>query len=157
MTKQRYLQLAMILIVVFISGVCFLIWYINYRATHIQKPINEPIVSTPRNEDWQKGKLMYRSYCYSCHKPTENSLGPVLIGAPQRWHDAGSYQGKTGDQWLKIWVRNWKDVESVGYPYGVAMARSREAEMNMFMNLTDRQIDQILDYANNPYPDKPIN
>ena len=152
MTRKKYIQLAMILSVVFIAGLCFLIWDIYFNPANQAKPITDNWATVPKDDDWAEGKLLYRSYCNSCHKPTENSLGPILIGATQRWHNAGSYQGKTGDQWLKAWVRNWKDVAAAGYPYGVDMAKSRQAEMNMFINLTDRQIDQILHYADDPKP-----
>jgi hypothetical protein len=155
MNKQRNMLLEIITLVVIIGGLCYLVANVNFYPAKTSKSHTYPLVYIPKDPDWNEGKLLYRSYCNSCHKPTENSLGPILIGAEQRWHNAGSFKGKTGDQWIKVWIRNWKDVVAAGYPYGVAMAKSREAEMNMFINLTDKQIDQILYYANDPTPSKP--
>jgi mono/diheme cytochrome c family protein len=152
MNKQRNMLLEMIVLAAVIGGLCFLLWNVNFYPVKPSKPTTNSTPAIPKDADWAEGKLLYRSYCNSCHKPTENSLGPVLIGATQRWRHAGSFKGKTGDEWLKAWVRDWKDVVAAGYPYGVAMAKSRQAEMNMFINLTDKQIDQILHYADDPRP-----
>ena len=116
------------------------------------KPISNNVIATIQDEKLEKGRLLFRSYCNSCHYPNTNGLGPALAGAKQRWAHAGVFKDKTGDQWLKMWVKDWKDVVAAGYPYGVAMAKSRENEMNMFINLTDQQIDLILNYVDSVKP-----
>ena len=157
MNKQRNAALEMAVIAAFLGGLCFLVWNINpysspkptaTKSTEHTPPSNTSSKPTIRkDENWEEGKTLFRSYCASCHNPTENSLGPVLAGSSKRWENAGSYKGKTGDQWMKAWVRNWKDVVASGYPYAIEMAKSREAEMNLFNNLTDKQIELILYYA----------
>ena len=93
---------------------------------------------------------MFKSNCASCHNPNSDGTGPALKGVDVKWRVAGSYKGKSGDQWLKIWIRNWHDVVDSGYKYGIEMANSRPAQMNVFPYLTDQQIDDILFYVNNP-------
>jgi mono/diheme cytochrome c family protein len=148
----------MTLLAAFIGGICLLIWNINfYPSTRFKtsaqisdKPLSGKVSANPKDEDWQEGRTLFKSYCASCHNTTDNSIGPVLAGTAKRWETAGSFKGKTGDQWLKVWVKNWRDVVAAGYPYGVQMAKSREAEMNIFTNLTDKQINMILQYADAP-------
>ena len=155
MNKQRNMLLEMTVFVVFISGLCYLLWTVNfYPSKKSGKATVHDFSTTLKDENLEKGRLLFRSYCNSCHYPNENSLGPPLAGAKKRWENAGTFKGKTGDQWLKTWVRNWKDVVAAGYPYGVLMAKSRENEINYFYNLTDRQIDLILTYADSA--SKPI-
>ncbi len=147
-------------LVAFMGLLCFLIWNLRfYPAGSSKKTANtydnstaESNGNTLQDPELEKGRLLFHSYCNSCHYLHANGLGPSLAGARQRWEGAGSYRGKTGDEWLKMWIRNWKDVVAAGYPYGVMMAKSRENEMNMFINLTDRQIDLILAYTDADHP-----
>ena len=101
-------------------------------------------------QKWDEGKSLFRSNCAACHNPNSDGTGPVLKDVEARWKAAGSYQGKTGEQWLKVWIRNWNDVVNAGYKYGIDMANSRPAQMNVFSSLSDEQIDDILLYVNDP-------
>jgi mono/diheme cytochrome c family protein len=148
MNKQRNMLLEMTVFAAFIFCLCYLLWNVNFYPHKKTGKVTAPdYASTLQDEKLEKGRLLFRSYCNSCHYPYANGLGPPLAGARKRWENAGSYQGKNGDQWLKAWIRNWKDVVAAGYPYGVMMAKSRENEMNYFINLTDEQIDLILNYV----------
>ena len=51
---------------------------------------------------------------------------------------------------MNIWIRNWHDVVDSGYKYGIDMANSRPAQMNIFVELTDQQIADILFYVEAP-------
>lgn len=150
MNTQRKMLLEVLALIAVIGGIWLLIWNINFYPAKPVKSADEnkrsalPITG---DEGLEEGRLLFRSYCNSCHYVNANSLGPPLAGAKARWANAGSYQGKTGDQWMKTWIRNWKDATGAGYPYAVMMAKSRENEMNYFTNLTDRQIDLILRYV----------
>ena len=148
MDKQRNMLLEVTVFVAFVLCLVYILWNVNfYPVKKPEKATIHDFSSTLKDENLEKGRLLFRSYCNSCHYPNENSLGPPLAGARKRWGNAGTFKGKTGDQWLKDWVRNWKDVVAAGYPYGIQMAKSRENEMNYFYNLTDRQIDLILNYV----------
>jgi len=165
MNKQKSMLLEVIALVSFIALFCILVWNLKFYPTQANKTTNPAIDSyTPENtsvtlkdEKLEKGRLLFHSYCNSCHYPLSNGLGPALSGAKGRWERAGSFKGKTGDEWLKMWVRNWKDVVAAGYPYGVEMAKSRENEMNMFINLKDYQIDLILNYVDSVKPSARVN
>lgn len=106
--------------------------------------------SAEENARWSEGKSLFKSNCAACHNPKADGTGPALNGVTARWKSAGSYQGKTGEQWLYAWVKNWRAVKDAGYPYGVTMANLRGSEMNMFTNLTDKQIGDLLFYVENP-------
>jgi mono/diheme cytochrome c family protein len=100
---------------------------------------------------WTEGKALFKSNCASCHNPTADGTGPALKGAPERWAAAGSYKGKTGTQWLHIWITNWHDAVDGGYKYAVDMRHSRPAEMNVFKGILQYDdIDKILLYVDNP-------
>lgn len=125
---------------------------------------NKPTVATKANTDttqhqskasiekerWMEGKSLFKSNCASCHNPKADGTGPALVGVTARWKAAGAYQGKTGEQWLHLWIRNWNDVVAANYKYGVDMANSRPAQMNVFVSLSDEQIDKILNYVEQP-------
>ncbi len=102
------------------------------------------------NAQWTEGKSLFKSNCAACHNPKADGTGPALNGVTARWNGGGSYQGKTGEQWLYAWVKNWRTVKDAGYPYGVTMANSRGSEMNVFTSLNDKQIANILFYVEHP-------
>ena len=112
---------------------------------------------SPEKERWLAGKDLFKANCASCHNPKSDGTGPALIGVTARWRAAGSYQGKTGEQWMHAWIRNWRDVVNAGYKYGIDMHNSRPAEMNVFGGyLTDQKIDDILFYIESPDTAKPV-
>jgi cytochrome c2 len=100
---------------------------------------------------WTEGKSLFKSNCASCHNPKVDGTGPALMGATARWTAAGDYKGKTGLQWLHVWIHNWHDAVDANYKYAVDMRHSRPAEMNVFAGvLQDADIDKILLYVENP-------
>lgn len=154
MNSQRKMLLEVLALIMFIGGLCFLLWSVNFYPGKPSARIPSAKSTAINDEGMEEGRLLFHSYCNSCHYVNANSLGPPLAGAKSRWASAGSYQGKTGDQWMKVWIRNWKDAVAAGYPYAIMMAKSRESEMNYFTNLTDRQIDLILKYVDSEPPVK---
>jgi hypothetical protein len=72
------------------------------------------------------------------------------MGVTKRWEDAGTYQGKTGKQWLYTWIKNWNTAVSSGYPYAVNIQHYTESSMSTFPSLKDEEIDQILLYVETP-------
>jgi len=116
------------------------------NSTEVEKP--KPVSAA--KERWLEGRSLYRSHCNSCHNIKYDGVGPPLKGVAERWRKAGPYKGKSGEQWMKIWIRNWHDVVDAGYKYGIDMANSRPAQMNIFVELTDKQIDDMLYYTESP-------
>lgn len=105
---------------------------------------------TPEQKNWLDGKQLFRAKCAACHNPKSDGAGPALNGVTARWSAAGSYEGKTGEQWLHTWIKNWHDVVNAKYKYGVDMANSRAAEMNVFSYLSEDDINHILLYVEAP-------
>lgn len=105
---------------------------------------NTPAKGT--NERTAEGKALFRSNCAACHSLKVNVTGPALAGVRARWKAAGDYQGKTGEQWLHIWIKDWNAAVAAGYPYAITMANSNLAQMNNFSNLKDEEIESILAY-----------
>jgi mono/diheme cytochrome c family protein len=100
--------------------------------------------------NWTEGKNLFKGNCAACHNPKADGTGPALMGVTARWEAAGDFKGKTGKEWLNIWIRNWNDVTAAGYKYGVDMANSRPSAMNAFPNLKDADIEKMLLYIENP-------
>ncbi len=111
---------------------------------------------SPEEAKWREGKDLFKANCVACHNPKTNGAGPALKGAAARWKAAGSYQNRTGEEWMKIWIRNWNDVVKADYKYGVDMANSRPAQMNIFPYLTDEQIDEIMFFVESSDGVKPV-
>lgn len=100
---------------------------------------------------WNEGKTLFKSNCASCHNPKADGTGPALNGVTARWDAAGDFKGKTGNQWLHTWIKNWNEAVGGGYKYAVDMANSRPAQMNVFAGvLKDEDIDKILLFVENP-------
>ncbi len=114
-----------------------------------EKPHTSALSEKAKNQ-WREGKNLFKSNCASCHNPKADGTGPALMGVTARWQAAGKYKNKTPEQWLKVWIKNWHQAVEAGYPYAVAMANSRPSEMNVFITLTDEQIDDILAYVEEP-------
>jgi len=98
---------------------------------------------------WAEGKSLFKSNCAACHNPTADGTGPALKGVTGRWDAAGDFKGKTGNQWLHVWITNWHNAVDGGYKYAIDMRHSRPVEMNTFVSLKDADIDNILLYVEN--------
>lgn len=96
---------------------------------------------------WEEGKSLFKSNCASCHNPKADGTGPALAGVTARWEAAGDHKGKSGKEWLGIWIHNWHEAVDGGYKYAVDMANSRPSEMNVFNTLKKEDIDKILLYV----------
>jgi len=99
---------------------------------------------------WKEGKTLFKSNCASCHNPKVAQTGPALMGVTARWDAGGDFGGKTGNQWLHVWIRNWSDAVAAKYPYAVNVQNYAPSEMNRFPALKDEDIDKILLYVENP-------
>ena len=100
---------------------------------------------------YAEGKSLFKSNCAACHNPKTEGTGPALLGARARWQAAGEYKGKTGEQWMYEWVKDWNSVVAVGYPHAVEMANSRATTMNSFPYLKDKEIEQIFTYIDSTF------
>gem|GEM_PF-1439122 len=152
--KQKWYVEFLIIVVMIVMAIIFAL-NIDFSSSSKTSGVNstenvKPKTVSPEKERWLEGRSIFRSHCASCHNIKYDGVGPPLKGVADRWKKAGSYQGKTGGQWMKIWIRNWHDVVDAKYKYGIDMANSRPAQMNIFVELTDKQIDDILFYTESP-------
>ncbi len=151
MKEFREFSLVLLLIAVAIFGA------LNFKAcsgcnskkSELSKESNAPIPKgvTSGNERFDNGKGLFKSNCAACHSLTADVTGPSLAGVTERWKSAGEYKGKTGEQWLRLWIKDWNEPVEAGYPYAIAMANSRIAQMNRFSFLKDADIEDILYYV----------
>ncbi len=110
---------------------------------------------SPEKAKWLAGQELFKANCVACHNISFDGVGPALKGVEARWTAAGPYQGKTGKEWMHVWIRNWNDVVKADYKYGVDMANSRPQQMNIFNWLSDKDIDNIMFYIESPDSNKP--
>jgi len=88
------------------------------------------------------GKNLFKNNCASCHAKNMKAkmTGPALAGVEERWN--GNREN------LKSWIRNSQAYLSTGDEYAKALSLEYPAVMTAFPNLSDEEIDGILDYIN---------
>ena len=97
----------------------------------------------------QDGQALFRTYCASCHKVDAEFTGPPLKGARAREAAAG-----LPDDWVYKWVHNTTSMINTD-PYAMQMFAKYNSVMTAFPDLTNEQIDAILDYADKAEAVKP--
>lgn len=93
------------------------------------------------------GKTLFKSQCASCHnKNMKNKLtGPPLGGTQERWAEYPKSD-------LYDWIRNAPKMIEDGHPRAKELwAEYKPNQMNLFPNLTDQDIDDLLLYVDNMY------
>lgn len=85
------------------------------------------------------GKALFMSNCASCHNPVKESTGPALQGIRS---------SLPGDGWVYKWVRNSASLIASGDEEAVRVYNAyAKTAMTAFPNLSDEEIDAILQYA----------
>jgi mono/diheme cytochrome c family protein len=153
MRTKWYVEFPLVLLTIIVA----IIFAVNVQLPSCnKKPVPKTAANdatdkmTPDKQRWLEGKDIFKSNCAACHNPKTNGVGPALMGVTARWHKAGPYKGKSGEEWMRVWIHNWNDVVAADYKYGVDMANSRAPKMNTFPYLSDEQVDKILYYAESP-------
>ena len=154
--NKWYVEFSLVLLLIAAT----IVFILNFDFTSAPKATTTTIIAdksttpekpNPEKEKWLAGKELFRASCASCHNPKSDGVGPALVGVTARWNAAGSFKGKTGQQWMHLWIKNWHDVVNAGYKYGIDLKNSRPAEMNVFGGyLTDEKIDNIIFYVDSP-------
>lgn len=87
------------------------------------------------------GKALFKANCASCHHASQvKSVGPGLKGALDRI---------PGGDWKYHFIRNADSVIKSGDAYANAIfIEYNKTQQQRFPNLTNNQIDSILDYCN---------
>lgn len=84
------------------------------------------------------GQALFKANCASCHKADEHYVGPMLKGARER---------EPEKDWVYKWVKNASSMANTD-PYAMKLkAESGGVVMTSFPDLTNEEIDAILDWA----------
>lgn len=87
----------------------------------------------------QDGKVLFRSKCASCHAIDKDLTGPALKGMEER---AGS------KELLFAWIRDNKKVLASGNKYYNDLYKKwNQASMNLYLDLSDADLEAILTYV----------
>jgi mono/diheme cytochrome c family protein len=97
------------------------------------------LTATAQNGNATVGKSLFANNCATCHNPIKDGVGPALQGVTSRVPDR---------KLLHAWIHNNQAVLASGNAYfnKLYLERNKTA-MNLFLGLTDPEIDDILAYV----------
>jgi mono/diheme cytochrome c family protein len=99
-----------------------------------------PLADTTPQKDLAYGRSLFQTNCAQCHSPAYAVTGPSLAYIGER-------RSRT---WLNSFIRNNQKVLASGDCYSRYIFNAyNKTAMNLFPNLTDRDIDQLLAYLDN--------
>jgi cytochrome c2 len=84
------------------------------------------------------GETLFKANCASCHKPTEQYVGPALKGAISRWESK---------ELLYEFVKNSQDVIGRNAYAKKLFLEYNQSPMLPYPNLKDEDIQDILNYC----------
>ena len=85
------------------------------------------------------GGQLFKINCAQCHRPAEDLTGPALKNATARWKDRTM---------LYEFIKNPQEVIAKDAYARELFAKWKQAYMQPFPNLTNEEIDSILNYCN---------
>lgn len=102
------------------------------------------------NGDPKKGKTLFKKNCTACHSL---DLKKKLIGPPLL-----EITKKRKRDWLQKWIKNNKSLRDKKDKDAIAIYKEYGGlEMNLFPNLSEKDIDDILSFLRYPYSYKKLN
>ena len=103
--------------------------------------------------DAKNGEKLFKADCSACHALDKQLVGPALGGIVDRLKKE---QGLETD-WLHKWIKDNKALRASGDKYALEVfEKFNQTEMLAFPNLTDQEIDDILEYTTNPPAPEPV-
>ncbi len=91
----------------------------------------------------KEGKNLFNANCASCHKLYKKTMGPALAGVADKYER----------EWLYKWIKNSAALIASGDAQAVAVYNEYgQANMNVFPQLSNEDIDKILEYTSVPKP-----
>ena len=97
--------------------------------------------------DPKKGEQLFKTNCAACHSLDKQMVGPALGGVVERLK---TEQGLDSD-WLHKWIKDNEALRKSGDKYANEVyEKFQKTPMNLFPNLSDADIDDILAYTTNP-------
>ncbi len=98
-------------------------------------------------QDAKNGEKLFKANCTACHALDKQMTGPALGGVVGRLKDE---QGLDTD-WLKKWIKDNKGLRASGDKYAnEVFEKFNKVEMTVFPKLSDKDIEDILEYTTNP-------
>jgi cytochrome c2 len=87
----------------------------------------------------QDGKALFSANCASCHAVNKKLTGPALAGVEERWPNKAN---------LYAWIKNNQAFLKTGDAYANNLyIEYNKSAMNLFTNLSDKEIGAILTYV----------
>ncbi|WP_294332355.1 c-type cytochrome [uncultured Chryseobacterium sp.] len=129
-------------------------WRKHYRKTLIAIGL---LLSTSasiygQDGDPKNGEKLFKANCTACHALDKQVVGPPLKGVVERVKT----EGGVDKDWLHKWIKNNKELRASGDKYANEIfEKFNKTEMQVFPNLTDKDIDDILAYTTNPPAPEP--
>lgn len=102
--------------------------------------------------DPKNGEKLFKANCTACHALDKQVVGPALGGIVEKLK---SEEGLDTD-WLHKWIKDNKSLRASGDAYANKIYEQfNKTEMQVFPNLTDTDINDILAYTTNPPKEEP--
>jgi cytochrome c2 len=139
--QYNYIAQGFLLMLVVVTGIGICSWMIA-GASKPQPIVEEKthVVTTKAHfsRNSGRGAQLFMDNCATCHRIDKDLTGPALRGVEQRIRDKAL---------LYSWIRNSTAVLKAGDPYfNDLYIKWDKTSMNLFPNLTDQEIDDILAY-----------
>ena len=97
--------------------------------------------------DAKNGEKLFKANCAACHALDKQLVGPSLGGVVDRLKK----EQNLDTDWLHKWIKDNKSLRESGDKYAIEVyEKFNKTEMLPFPNLTDQDIDDILEYTTNP-------
>lgn len=96
-------------------------------------------------QDIAQGKSLFESNCKACHNVDQDGTGPALAGMTSKY----------SMDWIIKFTRNYNDLVSECDCDAISAANSRPSMMNLFVNMSDRDIKKIFAYVDGGELKKP--
>ena len=110
-----------------------------FAACNSEERAKEPEKKEPTAVN-TNGETLFKANCASCHKPNEKYVGPALQGVANRWESR---------ELLYAFVRNSQEIISRNAYAKKLYDEYNQSPMLPYPNLTDKDIDDILNYCDN--------
>jgi len=112
---------------------------------------SQPVFAQDENIDLElvkKGKELFKGNCASCHNAVKDMTGPKIQGVTAKWQkEVGTFDGKSGEEWLYEWIKNWNTPVNAGVPYAVQLQNYDPSVMQLNLGLSNDDIKAILYYG----------
>ena len=102
--------------------------------------------------DAKNGEKLFKANCTACHALDKQLVGPALGGVVDRLKK----EQNLDTDWLHKWIKDNKALRASGDKYAnEVFNKFNKTEMLQFPNLSDQDINDILEYTTNPPAPEP--